>query len=56
MPGRGSVFFGKTLQGKEFNAATVLLLLTFYSDLLTSSLALIGEQRKQTTNPLFYLA
>ena len=51
-PGAGSVFFGKTLQGKESNAATVLLLLTFYSDLVTSSLALIGGQR--TLNPLFY--
>jgi hypothetical protein len=43
MPGRGSVFFGKTLQAKaaalkqakEFNPAKQLL--SFYSDLVTSS-------------------
>jgi hypothetical protein len=49
MPGRGSVFFGKTLQAKaaalkqakEFNAAKQFCYCSsFYSDLVTSSLAL----------------
>jgi hypothetical protein len=56
--GRGSVFFGKTLQAKaaalkhvkEFTQFCCCS--SFYSDLVTSSLALIGEQR--ILNPLFY--